>query len=119
MYGCETWSLALREEHILRVLQNRLLPEIFGPKREWRKLHNEEFYGLYSLTDINRVIKSRKLRWARHVACMGVRMGAYRILMGRPQGKNPLGRPGHRYEENIKINLQELGLGGGGWIGLE
>jgi hypothetical protein len=76
LYGCESWSLTLREECRLRVFENRVLRRIFGPKRdevtwEWRRLHNKEFYGLYSSPNIIRVIKSRRLRWAGHVACMG------------------------------------------------
>ena len=102
------------------MLQNRVLTEIFGPKTdevagEWRKLHNEELYGLYSFKDITQVIILRRQRWAVHVARVGVR-GAYRILMGRLEGKRPLGRPGHRCEENIKMNLQGVGWAGMNWI---
>ena len=76
MYGCETWSLTLREERRLRVFENRVLRKVFGPKRdevtgEWRKLHNEELNDLYSLPNIVRVVKSRRMRWAGHVAHMG------------------------------------------------
>jgi hypothetical protein len=83
-YGCKTWSLTLRDEFRLRMFENRVLRRIFGPKRnevtgEWRKLHNEELNDLYSSPNINRVIKSRKLRWARHVVPMGEGRGAYRI----------------------------------------
>jgi hypothetical protein len=96
LYGCETWSLTSREEHILRVSENRVL-RIFRPKREkdgsWRKLHNDEFHNLYSTTNIVKVIKSRRMRWAGRVARMGEGRGVYRILVGRPEGNRPLGRP--------------------------
>jgi hypothetical protein len=97
LYGCETWSLTLREEHRLRVFENRVLRRIFGPKREedesWRKLHNDELHNLYSSPNIVRVIRSRRMRWAGHVARMGEGRGVYRVLVGRPEGKSPLGRP--------------------------
>jgi len=101
LYGCETWSLTLREEHRLRVFENRVLRRAFGTKRdevrgEWRKLHNEELRNLYSLTNIVRVVKSRRMRWAGHVARMGEERGVYRVLVGKPEGKRPLGRPTHR-----------------------
>jgi len=87
LYGCETWSLTLRKEHGLRVFENRMLRRVFGPKRdevtgEWRKLHNEEINDLYSLPNIVRVIKSRRMRWAGQVACMGESRGVYRVLVG-------------------------------------
>jgi hypothetical protein len=99
LYGCETWSLTLREEHGLRVFENRVLRKIFGVKRdevtgEWRRLHNEELNDLYSSPNIIRVIKSRIMRWAGHVARMGEGTGAYRILVGRPEGRNQLEDPG-------------------------
>jgi hypothetical protein len=99
LYGCETWSLTLREEHRLRVFENRVLRGIFGPKRdevtgEWRILHNEELYDLYSSPNIIRVIKLRRMRWAGHVARMEQGRGAYRILVGRPEGRNHLEDPG-------------------------
>jgi hypothetical protein len=86
LYGCETWSLTLREEHRLRVFENRVLRRIFGPKRdevrgEWRKLHNEELRDLYSSPNIIRIIKSRRMRWAGHVARMGENKNTYRLLM--------------------------------------
>jgi hypothetical protein len=95
LYGCETWSLTLREEHRLRVSENRVLRRIFGPKRDemtggWRKLHNEELHGLYSSLSIIRVIKARRIRWAGHVARTGKVRGAYNILVGRPEGRRPL-----------------------------
>jgi hypothetical protein len=100
LYGCETWSLTLREEHRLRVFENRVLRRIFGPKREedrsWRKLHNDELHSLYSSPNIVRVIKSRGMRWAGHVARMGKGRGVDRVLIGRSEGKRPLGRPRRR-----------------------
>ena len=83
------------------MFKNRVLARIFGPRRdevtgEWRKLHNEELNDLYCSPNTVRVIKSRKIRWAEHVAHMGVRRGVYRVLVGKPEGKRPLGRPGHR-----------------------
>jgi hypothetical protein len=120
--GCETWSLTLREEHRLRVFENRKLRRIFGPKREedgsWRKLHNDELHNLYSSPKIVRVIKSRRLRWAGHVAHMGERRGVYRVLVGRPGGKRPLGRPRRRWEDNIKMGLREIGIDVANWIRL-
>jgi hypothetical protein len=99
LYGCGTWSLTLREEHRLRVFENRVLRRIFGPKRDevtgyWRKLHNEELHNFYSLP--NRMMKSRRMRWAGHVVRMGEKRDAYRILMGKPEGKRPLERPRRR-----------------------
>jgi hypothetical protein len=101
-------------EHRLRVFENRVL-RIFGPKRdevigEWRRLHKEELYYLYSSPNIFRLIKSRRM-WAGHVARMGEERRAYRILMGRPEGRRPLGRPSRRWEDNIKMDL-EVGWGG-------
>jgi hypothetical protein len=121
LYGCETWSLTLREEHRLRVFENRVLRRIFGPKRdevirEWRRLHNDELYDLYSSPNIIRVIKSRRMKWAGHVACMRYRRGAYRILVGRPEGKRPLGRPRRRWEDTIKMDLQEAGWTESIWL---
>jgi hypothetical protein len=122
LYGCETWALTLREEHRLRVFENRVLRRIFGPKREedgsWRKLHNNELHSLYSSPNIVRVIKSRRLKWAGHVARMGEGIGVYRVLVGRPAGKRPLGRPRHRGEDNIKMDLREIGIDGANWIQL-
>ena len=98
LYGCETWSLILREERRLRVYENRVLRKIFGPKRDEvtrdrRKLHNEELNDLYSSSNIVRVIKSRRMRWAGHVVRMGERRDLHRMLVGKPEGKRPLGRP--------------------------
>jgi hypothetical protein len=96
------------------VFENRVLRRILGPKRdqvtgEWRRLHSEELNDLYSSPDIVRVIKSRRMRWARHVARMGEKRGAYVTLMGRSEGRRPLGRPRRRWENNIKMNLQDVG----------
>jgi hypothetical protein len=114
LYGCETWSLVLKEEHRLRVFENRVLRRIFGPKREedesWRKLHNDELHSLYSLPNIVRVIKSRKMRLSGHVARVGEGRGVYMVLVGRPEGKRPLGRPRRRWEDNIKMDLREIGI---------
>jgi hypothetical protein len=101
---------------LLRVFENRVLGRIFGPKRDevtgkWRKLHNEVLNGLYSLPNIVRVIKSRRLRWAGHVAGMGEGRVVYRVLVGKPEGKIPLGRPRHRWEDNTRMDLQEVGCG--------
>ena len=98
-----------------------MLRRIFGPKRdevtgEWRKLHNEELRDLYSLPSIVRVVKSR-MRWAGHVARMGEGRGVHRVLVGKPEGKRPLRRPRRRWEDNIKMNLREVG-GGGDWMEL-
>jgi hypothetical protein len=105
----------------LRVSENRVLRRIFGPKRDevtggWRRLHNEELHGLYSSPSIFRVIKARKMRWAGHVARMGEVRGAYNILVGKPEGRRPLGRPGRRWEDNIKMDLREIGFGAVDWI---
>ena len=123
LYGCETWSLTLREEHRLRVFENRVLRRIFGPKRdgvigEWRKLHNEELNDLYSSPNIVRVIKSRRMRWAGHVARMEEGRGVYKVSVGKPEGKRPLGRPRRRWEDNIKMDIQEVGRGCGDWMEL-
>jgi hypothetical protein len=121
LYGCETWSLTLREEHRLRVFENRML-RIFGPKREedgsCRKLHNDELHSLYFSPNIVKVIKSRRMRWTGHVARMGEGRGVYRVLVGRPEGKRPLGRSRRRCENNIKLDLREIGLYGASWIRL-
>ena len=106
LYGCETWSLILREERRLRVFENRVLRRVFGPKRDevagdWRKLHNEELSDLYSLPNIVRVVKSRRMRWA------------------GPEGRRPLGRPRHRWEDNIKTDFQEVGGGFGDLMELD
>jgi hypothetical protein len=98
------------------VSENRVLRRIFGPKRDevtggWRKLHNEELHGLYSSPNIVRVIKARRMRWAGHVVRIGEVRGAYNIFVGRPEGRRPLGRPRNRWEDNIKMDLMEIGFG--------
>jgi hypothetical protein len=117
-----TWSLTLREEHRLRVFENRVLRRIFGPKRdevtgEWRKLHTEEFHSLYSSSDIIRQVKSRRMRWAWHVARMGEERKMYKVLVGKLEGKRPLGRPRRRWEDGIRMDLREIGLEV--WIGFD
>jgi hypothetical protein len=96
------------------VLENRVLRGIFGPKRDeviggWRKLHNEGLHNLYCSPSIIRIITPKRMRWAGHVARMGPKRIAYRILVGKPEGKKPLGRPGRRWEDNIKMNLRQIG----------
>jgi len=108
-YGCETWSLTLREEKKLRVFENKVLRRIFGPRRDEvtgdrRRLHNEEVNDLYSSPNIVRVINRRRMRWAGHVACMGEERGVYRVLVGKPWGKRPLGGPRRRWMDNIRIS---------------
>jgi len=112
----------IEEERWLRVFENRVLRKVFGPKRdevtgEWRKLHNEELRDLYSLPNIVQVVKSRRMRWAGHVARMGEARGVHRVLVGKPEGKRLLGRPRCRWEDNIKMELWEVG-GGGDWMEL-
>jgi len=99
------------------------IPRIFEPERdevtgEWRKLYNEELNDLYCSPNIFQVIKSRRMRWAGHVAHVGERRDIYRVLVGKPEGKRPLGRPRHRWENNVKMDLQEVGCGGMDWIEL-
>jgi hypothetical protein len=123
LYGCETWSPTLREEHRLKVFENKVLRRIFALKRDevtggWRKLHNEELRDLYSWPSIITIFKSRRTRWAGHVARRGEERNAYRLLVGKPEGKRPLGRPRRRWVVNIKMDLLEIGWGGVDWIGL-
>jgi hypothetical protein len=123
LYGCETWWLTLREEHRLRVFENRVLRRVFGPNRdevaeEWRKLHNEELNDLYFLPNIVRVVKSRRMRWAGHVVRIGEDRGVYSVLVGKPEGKGPLEKPRCRWEDNTKMDLQEVGGGRGDWMEL-
>jgi hypothetical protein len=121
LYGCETWSLTLREEHRLRVFENKVLRRIFGPKRDevtggWRKLDKQELRDLYSSPNIIRIIKSRMIRWAGHVARMGEKRNPYRLLVGKPEGKRPLGRLRRRWVDNIKMDLVHMEWGVEDWI---
>jgi hypothetical protein len=114
-------GLSQREEQRLRVFENRVPRGIFGPKRdkttgEWRRLHNEELNDLYSSPNSIRVIRSRRMRLLGHVARMGEKRGACRILVGRPEGRRPHGRSRRRWGDNIKMDLQEKGCGA--WTGL-
>ena len=111
------------EERRLRVFENRMLRRVFGSKRdevtgEWIKLHNEELSDLFPLPNIVRVVKSRRMRWVGHVARMGEGRGMNRVLVGKPEGKRPLGRPRRRWEDNIKMDLQEVGGDCGDWMEL-
>jgi hypothetical protein len=111
------------EERRLRVFEKRVLRRIFGPKRddvteERRKLHNNELNDMYCSSSIVRVIQSSRMRRVGHVAYMGERRGLYRVLVGKPKGNRPLGRPKHRWEDNIKIDLQEVGCKVMDWIAL-
>jgi hypothetical protein len=123
LYGCETWSLTSRVEHRLRVFENRVLRRIFGPKKDevtgkWRKQHNEELRELYSSLSIIRIIKSRRMIWAGHVTRMVEKRNAYKLLVGKPEGKRPLGRPRRRWVDNIRIDLGEVGWSDVDWTGL-
>ena len=100
-----------------------VLRRIFGPRRdevtgEWRRLHNEELNDLCSSPNTVWVIKSRRMRWAGHVESMGEERGVYRVLVGKPEGRRPMGRPRRRWVDNIKMDLQEVGRGYMDWIGL-
>ena len=113
----------MREERRLRVFENRVLRRVFGSKRdevtgEWRKVRNEELSDLYSLPNIVRVVKSRRMRWAGHVARMGEGRCVHRVLVGKPEGKRLLWRPRLRWEDGIKMDLQEVGGGCGDWMQL-
>jgi hypothetical protein len=121
LYGCETWSLTLREEHRLGVFENRVLWRIFGSKRdevtrEWKKLHSGELHNLYSSPDIIRQIKSRRMKWVGHVAWMGEERNVYWVLVGKSQGKRPLGKPRCRWEDRTKMDLREICWAGDGGV---
>jgi hypothetical protein len=123
LYGCETWSVTLREEHRLLVFGIGVLRGMFGPKGdevtgEWRKLHSGELHNLYSSPDIIRQIRSRRMRWAGHVACMGEGRNVYRVLVGKPEGKRQLERARRRWEDGIKMDLREIGWEDVEWIQL-
>ena len=105
------------------MFENKVLRRIFGPRREevtgdWRRLYNEEINVLYSSPNIVQVIKSRRMRWAGYVARMGEERGLYRVLMRKPEGKRPMGRPRRRWVDNIRMDLQEVGCGHVDWNGL-
>ena len=113
----------MREETKLRVFENMVLRRIFEPRRDevtgqWRRLHNEELNDLYCSPNIVRVIKWRRMRWAGHVARIGEERAVYRVLVGKPEGRRPLGRPRRRWVDNIRTDLQEVGCGYMDWIGL-
>jgi hypothetical protein len=115
--------VTLREEHRLRVFENRVLRRIFGPKREevtggWRKLHNEELHNSYSSPSLIRTIMPRRIRWAGHIERMVEKRNLYRIVVGKPQGKRPLGRPRRRLVDNMEMDLTETGWDGMDWIHL-
>jgi len=116
----EIWSLTLTEEYRLRVF---VLRRTCGSKRdevtgEWRRQHNEELSDLYCLPNIFRVIKWRRMSWARHIACVGESKDVYRVLVGKLEGERPLGRPRRGWEGNTEMDLQEVGCGGMDWIEL-
>ena len=117
LYGCETWLLTLRKKCWLRVFENRVLRKIFGSKRdnvtwEWKELYNEVLTDLHSSPNIIRVIKSR-LGWTGHVARVRDSIGAYRLLMDKPEGKRPLRKPRRRWEDDIQMGFKEVGCGHG------
>jgi hypothetical protein len=112
LYWCKTLSLTLREEHRLKVFENRVLRRVFGPKRDeiigrWTKLHNDERHNLYSSPSVINMITSRRMKWVGQVGRIGEKRNAYRVLVGKPEGKELLGRPKHRWE-NIKMDLREI-----------
>jgi hypothetical protein len=131
LYGYETLSLTVGEEHRLKVSENSVLRRIFGPKWDeegsWGKQHNDKIHRLYSSPNIVRVIKSRRMKWVGHVARIGEGRGVYRVLVGMSEGKRPLGRPRRRWKDNIKLDLRKYGsmgrivfswlrIGSSGWL---
>ncbi|PNF29483.1 hypothetical protein B7P43_G04554, partial [Cryptotermes secundus] len=123
VYGCEAWSLALREEHRLRMFENRVLSRIFRSKRGhvtggWSKLHYEELHNLYSSPSVIRMIKSGRMRWAGQVARMGEKKNTCRILVGNSEGRRPLRKPRRGWVNNIKLDLREIERDGIDWIDL-
>jgi hypothetical protein len=130
LYGCETWSLTLREERRVRVFEKRVFRRIFGPKRdkvtrEWRKLHNEELNGPYPSSNIVQVIKSRRMRWAGHVAHIGERRGIYGVLWGNLRGRDHLEDPSidgriilrwifRKWDVGVWTGLSRFRIGAGG-----
>jgi hypothetical protein len=116
-YGCETWSFILREDSRVRVFENRVLRRIVRPNSdevmaEWRRLHSEEIHKLYSSPNIIRHINAWRKRWVGHVARMGEGRKMYKVLVGKPEEKRPLGRPRRRWEDGISMDLKETGWGG-------
>jgi hypothetical protein len=114
LYGCETWYVTLREEHRLRVFENRVLRRIFGPKRdevagEWRRLYSGELHKFYSSPNIIRQTKSRGMRWEGHVTLMGEGRKVYRVLVGKPKGKRLFERPRSRWKDGIRMDLRVIG----------
>jgi hypothetical protein len=121
LYGCETWSHTPREEQT--VFGKKVRRRIFESKRDevvevWRRMHNEELHNLYTPQNIIRMMKSKMVRWVVHVACMGEMRHACNILIGKPKGKKPLGRPRYRWEDNSRVDVRENGWEGVGWIHL-
>jgi hypothetical protein len=121
IYGCEAWSLTVEEKHKRRAFENSLLRIIFGPKMDgvtagWGKLHKGYLHNLYSSPSIIRIINSRRMRWAEHVARMGEKRSVCRLLVGKPEGKRPLERPRRRWIDNINMNLLEIGLSVVDWL---
>jgi len=119
LYGCETWSLTLKKEHRLRVFESRVFKRIFGQKwnevtGEWRKVHNEDINDLYCSPNTFRVIKSRRMRWARNVARVGEGRDVYMILVGKSEEKEPLWRPKRRWKDNINDGSSGSGIWGDG-----
>jgi hypothetical protein len=116
LYGCETYSFSLGEEHRLKVFENRVLRRIFRPKIDedgsWRKLHNDELHNRYSSPNIVRVIKSSRMRWVGHVARMWEGRSVYEVLVVRHEGKRSLRRPRSKWEDIIKMDLREIGIDG-------
>jgi hypothetical protein len=111
------------KQHKLRVIQNRVLRRVFGPKREevargWRRLHNEELHNLYTSPCLIRMIKSRRVRWVGHVARMRGMRYAYKVPVGKPDGKRPLARPRHTWDDNSRMYLREVGWEAVEWINL-
>jgi hypothetical protein len=122
-YGFETWSLIFREEHRLRVFENKVLRRMFGQKRDevmggLRELHDEELHDLYPSPSIIRIIKSRRMRWAGHVERMGEKRNVYSLLVRKPERKRPLGISERRLMNNIKMDLLGIGLAGVEWTSL-
>jgi hypothetical protein len=122
MIMCQEDTTLQHSHNLFNIYQNRVLRRILGPKRnevtgEWRKLHNKELHDLYSSPSIIRIVKSRRMRWAGHVARMGEKRNSYRLLVGKPEGKRPLGRPRCRWVDNIRMEILER-WDGVMWTGL-